>query len=189
MSDTHKRMVGSILLPLNSIIYRGEDPLSLASYTVKFQMEGETTGTSKVAESTTGVTAHPTQTFTGEADDDYLTCVAHGVQAGDQIVVSNSGGALPTGLSASTPYFAIDVSPNKFRLATIPSGPAVAITADGTGTQSFYIVGSVQKVFLAADVNTAARYSAWFSVYSGSDFASAPVTKQGLIVEVVAFGN
>lgn len=189
MSDTHKRMVGSILLPLNSIIYRGDDPLDLSAYTVKFQMEGETSGTSKVAESDTGVTKHPTQAFTVTAATDLVSCNAHGVQDGDQLVLSNSGGALPAGLAASIRYFAIDVTPNSFRLAALPGAQAIDITGAGTGTHSFYIVGSVQKVFIAADVNTAARYSAWFTVYSGSDFAAAPVTKQGLIVEVVAFGN
>ena len=38
---THKRMLGGILLPLNSIIMRGDDPLDLSAYTVKFQMEVE----------------------------------------------------------------------------------------------------------------------------------------------------
>lgn len=188
MSQTHSRMVGSILLPLNAIIYRGDDPLDLGSYTVKFLME-DSAGTSVVAESTTGVTAQPTQTFTASATTDLLTKVAHGVKYGDQIVVSNSGGALPTGLSASTPYFAVDVTPNAFGLTTLPGGQKIDITGAGTGTHSFYIVGSVQKVFLAADVDTAGRYPAWFSVYSGSDFASAPVAKEGLTVEVLPFGE
>jgi hypothetical protein len=188
MSEAHKRMIGSTLIPLNTVIYRDSDPLDLSAYTVKFQMEGETTGTVKVAESTTGVTAHPTQTFTAAIATNLLTCAAHGVKAGDQIVVS-SATTLPAGLAAATRYFAVDVGPNDFALATRPSGPAVDITTTGTGAHSFYIVGSVQKVFLAADVDTAGRYSAWWTVVSGSDFAAAPVERQGLVVEVIAFGN
>ena len=188
MSEVHKRMIGSTLLPLNSIIYRGSDPLDLSSYTVKFQMEGETNGTVKVAESTTGVTAHPTQTFTANATTNLLTCNQHGVKAGDQIVVSTTT-TLPGGLAASTRYFAVDIGPNDFALATRPNGPVIDITSTGSGTHSFYVVGSVQKVFLAADMDTAGRYSAWWTVVSGSDFAAAPVERQGLVVEVIAFGN
>lgn len=42
-------------------------------------------------------------TFTGEADDNLLTKTAHGLLTGDGPVrVANAGGALPTGLAAST---------------------------------------------------------------------------------------
>ena len=188
MSEVHKRMLNSTLLPLNSIVYRGSDPLDLASYTVKFQMETETGGTSTVAESDTGVTKHPTQNFTANATTDLLTCNQHGVKQDDQIVVSTTT-TLPGGLVASTRYFAVDVGPNDFGLATRPNGPKIDVTSTGSGTHSFYIVGSVQKVFLAADVDTVGRYSAWWTIYSGSDYAVAPVERQGLVVEVLPFGN
>jgi hypothetical protein len=185
---THQRKLGDTLKPLNSILYYGDDPYDIAALTVKFQMEGEDNGTSKVAESTTGVTIHPTQVFTAEADDEYLTCNAHGVKEGNQIVVANSGGALPTGLTASTRYWPINITPNRFQLAAYPGGPAVALTTDGTGTNTFYVVGSVQKVFLAADVNAVGRYSAWWTVYSGSDRATAPTNGQ-ITVEILPLGN
>jgi hypothetical protein len=189
MSETHKRMLGGTLIPLNSIIYRGDDPLDLASLTVKFVMEGETNGTVKVAESTTGVTAHPTQAFTLDATNNWFACNAHGVKNEDQIVPTTAGNFTSSGITASQRYFARDVTPNNFRVALVPNGQAVDITGAGTGAHSFYIVGSVQKVFLAADVDTAGRYSAWWTVVSGSDFAAAPVERQGLVVEVIAFGN
>jgi hypothetical protein len=188
MNQLHKRMLGSILRPLNSIIKVGGDPLDLSSYTVQFQMEPEAGGTAKVAESATGVTKHPTQTFTASATTDLLTCNGHGVQEGDQVIVATQT-TLPGGLAASTRYFARDVTPNAFKLAATPGGIALNITDAGTGTHTFYIVGSVQKTFLAADVNTVGRYSAWWTIYSGSDFAAAPVEKQGFIVEIVPFGS
>lgn len=184
----HKRMLGSILRPLNSIIKVGGDPLDLSSYTVQFQMEGETSGAAKVAESATGVTKHPTQTFTASATTDLLTCNAHGVEFGDQIVVATQT-TLPGGLAAATRYFATHVTPNAFKLAATPGGIALDITDAGTGTHTFFVVGSVQKVFIAADVDTVGRFSAWWTIYSGSDFAAAPVEKQGFIVEVVPFGS
>lgn len=183
----HRRMIGDTLLPLNALIMRGGDPLDLGSYTVKFYAESEADGTSLVAESTTGVTAQPTQTFTA-ASTGLATCNGHGVKEGQQVIVANSGGTLPTGLSASTRYFAVNVTPNAFGMATVPGGQTV-ITAAGTGTNTFYVVGSVQKVFLAADVDTAGRYSGWFVVFSGSDSATAPVAREGITIEILARGN
>jgi hypothetical protein len=86
--------------------------------------------------------SNPTsQTFTADAGTDILTISAghiHGT--GDQIWVSNSGGALPTGLSASTTYYAIRVSSTELKLATSLSnaqaGTAINITSAGTGTHS-----------------------------------------------------
>ncbi len=188
MSKTHhSRMLGDTYKPLNSIIYYGNDPLGLAALTVKFRMEADA-GTSVVAESTTGVTIHPTQSFTANGTTALATCVAHGVKEGDQIVVSNSGGSLPSGLSSSARYFAVQVTPNAFGLASLPQGTSV-ITGAGSGTNSFYIVGSVQKVFLSADVGTVGRYRSWWTVYSGSDGSSAPVSEQGITVEILPFGN
>jgi hypothetical protein len=183
----HKRMLGNLLRPLNSIIKVGDNPLDLASLSVKFQMEDDA-GTSVVADSTTGVTAHPTQVFTASATTDLLTCNGHGVKEYDQIVVATSG-TLPTGLAASTRYFAVNVTQNAFSLATLPQGAAIDITGAGSGTHTFYVVGAVQKVFLAADVDTAGVYRAWFTAVSGSDGATAPVSRQGITVEILPFGN
>ena len=70
MTTKHTRILGNTLLPLSTIIMLNDNPVDLSAYTVKFIMETDT-GTSVLAETTTGVTAHPTQTFTAEADDDY----------------------------------------------------------------------------------------------------------------------
>jgi hypothetical protein len=185
----HKRMINNTLRQLNAIITAGPDnePVDLTGLTVKFYMEEEATGTPEIAETATGITIHPTQTFTG-ATTGLATCNGHGVKEGNQIVVANSGGALPTGLAASTRYFAVNVTPNAFGLASLPGGQTV-ITAAGTGTNTFYIVGSVQYQFLAANVDTELRYRAWFVASSGSASADAPVAKQGITVEITARGN
>ncbi len=184
--SNHRRMLGDTYKPLNSIIKYGDDPLDIASLTVKYRMEQDD-GTAVIAEATTGVTKQPTQTFTA-ATTGLATCNGHGVKEGNQIIVANSGGALPTGLVAATRYFAVQVNPNTFGLASLPQGASV-ITAAGTGTNTFYVVGSVQKVFLSADVDTLGRYRAWWTVYSGSDGSSAPVSEQGITVEILGFGN
>lgn len=182
---THKRMVGDTLKPLNAVIKVQGGPLDLSSYTVKFQMENDA-GTVVIAETTTGVTAHPTQTFTAVTAGQ-ATCNNHGLKKGDQVIVATSG-TLPSGLAASTRYFAVNVTPNKFELASVPGGTTV-IAGAGTGTHTFYVVGSVQYSFLSAAVTTAGTNRAWFTVYSGTDRSTAPVTQYGIAVELVAFGN
>jgi hypothetical protein len=64
------------------------------------------------------------------------TATAHALITGTVVQVSNSGGALPTGLSASTNYYVIYLSANTFSLATSLANSLVptAITISGTGT-------------------------------------------------------
>jgi hypothetical protein len=188
MTQKHTRILNNTLLPLNAVILLNGNPVDLSAYTVKFLMETDT-GTSVLSETATGVTAHPTQTFTAEADDEYLTCRAHGVKEGDQIIVANSGGALPTGLSASTPYFAIQVTPNKFQLATLPGGAAINLTTDGTGTNTFYIVGSVQYDFAAATVDEAGLFRGWFTITSSTEYHHFPDDEYGIPIEIKNVGN
>ena len=80
--------------------------------------------------------------FTAEADDEKLTLSSHGMIQGDgPFQVSNSGGALPTGLSAATDYWAAVVDTvNTFQVATSHAnaiaGTNVTLSDDGTGTQT-----------------------------------------------------
>jgi hypothetical protein len=167
---------GNTLFPLNSIITNGNgDPIDLSGYTVKFRMvEKDDTTSVIVNDGTTGITAHPTQNFTASATTDRLTCNGHGVQAGNQIIVSNSGGGLPTGLAASTRYFATEVGANSFKLAETENGAPIDITGAGTGTHSFYILGSVQYDWQSGDVDEAGEFYAWFKLFSGEEFQHVP---------------
>lgn len=78
-----------------------------------------------------------TGTFTAEADDEIITSNSHGLSEGHQVKVSNSGGALPTGLTAGIWYFVKYLSANTFSLATTLGGAAINLTTDGTGTQTW----------------------------------------------------
>ena len=82
----------------------------------------------------------PDTVFTALASTDVCTAVAHGLATGWAVQVSNSGGALPTGLSAATTYWAIVLSVDTFKLATSRAnalaGTAIDITTNGTGTQT-----------------------------------------------------
>lgn len=95
-------------------------------------------------------------TFVGEADDDNCTATAHGLQTGDgPLRVSNSGGALPTGLAAATDYFAIRTGANTFKLATTRenafAGTAIDITGDGSGTQTLSDTATTRRLTTVAD--------------------------------------
>ena len=72
---------------------------------------------------------------------DIITSTAHGfLTAKGPIVFSNSGGALPAGISANTPYYPIRIDANTFRIATTraraSAGTFVDFTTDGTGTNT-----------------------------------------------------
>lgn len=180
-------MVGDTLEPLKAKCYLRGNPYDWTGKTANFLMETES-GTSVVAETSTGVTAHPTQTFTADATEDRLTANDHGVALGDQIVVSTTG-TLPGGLAASTRYFAVEVTPNAFGLATFPNGKAIDITSAGSGTHTFYVVGSVQFDFSSGHVATAGPHRAWFRSVSSSDKQTFPDDELGIRVDIKAFGN
>lgn len=81
------------------------------------------------------------QIFTADSTTDILTAVGGTAPpTGTAIQVSNSGGALPTGLAASTNYFVINLSATTFKLATTitnaNAGTAIDITGNGSGTNT-----------------------------------------------------
>lgn len=187
-----KRMIGDTA-PINGVSYIDADRTPLdwtaTGYTPKIVIE---TQSGTVTLSATTITAHPTQTFTAEADDEFLTCNGHGVKAGDQIIVANSGGALPSGLSASTRYWPINITANRFQVAAYPDGPAVTFTTDGTGTNTFYVVGSWQATNGQASFSslTEQTYWAWVAAYNGATLVeTAPASKTGFPIEIVGQGN
>jgi hypothetical protein len=186
---THTITVGDTLLPLNTVLRDGNgNPFDLDLYTVRAEMELEG-GTSELATTDTGITKHPTQAFTADTTEDTIKCNGHGVKEGDQIEVANSGGTLPTGLAASTRYFAINVKPNTFQLANYPGAADIDITGAGSGTNTFYVVGSLQFDFASTNVDTAGNYRLWFTLDSGSELKTLPEGDRWFAVRVVNKGN
>lgn len=78
--------------------------------------------------------------FTADAGTDVITSAAHGRPDNSTIQVSNSGGALPAGLSADTTYYVINSTTDTFKVSTTLGGAAVDITDAGTGTHSWIAV-------------------------------------------------
>lgn len=86
--------------------------------------------------------AAPTKTFTvSVADPAIFTCNSHGFTAGMVVRLSTTG-ELPLGLVPSRHYHVLSagLGSNQFRLSLAPNGPAVAVTAGGTGTHSVGLV-------------------------------------------------
>jgi hypothetical protein len=180
-----RRMLNDTLHPLNIICYLNGDPYDWTGKTAAFVLE-EDDGTDLTEAGT--ATAHPTQTFTADATTDRLTCVGHGVKLNDQVIVASTT-TLPTGLSASTRYFAVSVTPNSFKVDLEPNGPGIDITGAGSGTHTFYIVGSVQIDFGAGDVDATGPFRLWVKSTSGSETTHFPDNEQGIPVSIERFGN
>ena len=64
---------------------------------------------------------------------------SHGLANGTPIMLTNSGGALPTGLSEQTRYFVVNQTTNDFQLSLRPGGSVVTFSSDGTGTSSYHL--------------------------------------------------
>ena len=78
--------------------------------------------------------------------NDTITETAHGMQDGDSVILSNSGGALPTGLSAGTTYYVVSAAADTFKLSLTTGGTAVNLTAAaGGGTHTATWGGSASQ--------------------------------------------
>lgn len=85
----------------------------------------------------TAVTSTSTITVT-IASPAVVSWTSHGLQVGSQVYFSNSGGALPTGITANTPYYIITAGfgTNAFEISTSVGGAAVNTTGSQSGTQT-----------------------------------------------------
>lgn len=71
---------------------------------------------------------------------DSITIADHGLETGQPIQFTNSGGGLPAPLVAGTVYYAIEVDPNEFQVAATEAdalaGTEIDLTTQGTGTHA-----------------------------------------------------
>lgn len=92
------------------------------------------------------VEAKPQATFTASSATQLITSNSHGLSNEDAVLVTNSGGGLPGGLSAATTYYVINATTNTFQLSAKLGGAAVTLSSNGTGTQTFTLLG--KKIFV-----------------------------------------
>lgn len=76
-------------------------------------------------------------TFT--AASDLANAVGHGLADDTVLELSNSGGALPTGLAAATKYFVVNAGADSFQISATSGGAPIDFTTDGTGTNKFHV--------------------------------------------------
>lgn len=76
-------------------------------------------------------------TFTADDSTDVITANGHGLVDGNKVMVSNSGGGLPGGLTTNTVYYVISSTTNTFQLSATEGGSAINMSSAGTGTHSF----------------------------------------------------
>lgn len=115
------------------------------------------------------------------ASGNNFTITAHGYPTGLKVVNTNSGGALPTGLSGAAEYvIAIDANTVAFAtsLANAQAGTAITISGAGSGTQTSTpqaIAGTI-KLQKSNDV-FGTPSPTWFDITSSSQaYPSLPGT-------------
>ncbi len=142
-------------------------PLNLDSQTSEVAQTTNYTGVDVKSAQSVGlivavtVTTPSAGTFTADSTTDIMSKATHGFKTGLKVQVSNSGGALPTGLSAATDYFVIYVAADTFKLATslvnANLGTAIDLTTNGTGLQTVTptsIAGATLKLQGSMDDST-----------------------------------
>lgn len=87
--------------------------------------------------------------FTADSGTDVFTATGHGMNDGDVVIVQSTG-ALPTGLSTLTRYFVVNKTPTTFQLSTTSGGSPLNITTNGTGTHSFIVLIGIGKALVGA---------------------------------------
>jgi hypothetical protein len=99
-------------------------------------------GEASVALSTTNSVTQAslqTQTFTASSSGGLLLTWAGGTPLANNtaITVANTGGALPTGLTANVAYYVINTSATTFNLSLNATGSAITYSNAGSGTNTF----------------------------------------------------
>lgn len=141
--------------------------------------------------------------FTAANATNVFTSAAHGLSNGMCVQVKNSGGALPTGLSALTNYYIINAATNTFKLSTSKGGSAVDISNDGSGTNTWLRQGAGNSIYVGdfqdlvvsydtdggADAALTVKFAASIST-DAPDFDKAQsITNQWDYIEVIDLQN
>jgi hypothetical protein len=121
-------------------------------------------------------------TFTVANATDIITHTNNNLMHLTKIRVSNSGGALPTGLSAGTDYWVIKLTDLTCKVASsyanAVAGTAVTLDDDGTGTQTMltllprYTDGKGVRAFYAIDATNGANAQNFVMSYTNQADAS-----------------
>jgi hypothetical protein len=122
------------------------------------------------------------KTVTIDVDTDLFGCTAHGLSAGDQVVINATQGALPTGISANTVYFVIasGLTADAFKLSTAAGGSSLDMSGSASGTYEFVRQGATQLDVVGFSANRLGRQIKYPSAGSlGSPGSPVQITARG----------
>ena len=103
------------------------------------------------APSDTTTTSVGTCTF--DTSTDFVTQNGHGLGNNTPIQFTTTG-TLPTGITASTMYFAVSVTENTFKVATTPNGTAIDLTGTPSGVHTLRRYTGILDSFTGVTVNS-----------------------------------
>lgn len=176
---------------LKTLLNKSEDMGSIAITASSASVNIESISILSAQVSVTNTTA-AAGTFTAVASTDVMTKTAHGLVLGEVAQVSNSGGALPTGLSAATNYYAIPIDADTFYLASslvnAQAGTHIDLTTNGTGTQTITPTALSATVKLQKSNNAGVSWADEgnaTSITAAGDYWLEKVDPSGLLYKVV----
>jgi hypothetical protein len=144
---------------------QNDDPIDLTGASVQVEFAKE--------DATKLVRRNSTQSFLPAAvtaSADTITLSDHGFADDDLVQLTNSGGALPAGLSTLTNYYLIVVDKDTFKLSASAGGSAIDLTGQGTGTHSISGVGvSFSGDAMLGKLSVALSEEASTSLKTGAD--------------------
>lgn len=157
-----RRGRGDTRTPIGIVCYQSGNPVDLDGLTVKFAAD-YANGENLVEATEEGVTVHPPYVCTAEPSTSRLIHNGTPTKKNDQIRFTTTE-TMPPGLSTGVNYFVTDKRVNSFKVALDPVGPPVTFTA-GSGTLSYFVVGSAQWQPTDEAMETAGKYPCWFIVF------------------------
>lgn len=119
-----------------------------------------------------------------------VTWTSHGLATGNSITFTNSGGALPTGISANTQYWITKIDANTFKLSTslanVAAGTFVNTSSTGTGTHTGHSPTNRQTALVKQN-------GAWYKTgaltrrYLGSFMTTSTTTTENSLLNALVF--
>lgn len=120
-------------------------------------------------------------TFTATNATNLFTASGHQFVEDQKVRVSNSGGALPSGLSTGTDYYVLNATTDTFQLSASRGGSAVSISDDGTGTHTIAVE--------LASITVGARYTGRVGLQKRNQLGFYEYRPTALQVGLLSSGN
>jgi len=124
----------------------------------------------------------PTRAFTATSSPNILLATASSYFAvDDRVMLSNSGGALPTGLSASVVYWVKAATATYITISLTQGGAAVTYSDAGTGTHSIQQASDQQNPIIPYRNIAAGTYDVSLTCNDSGGTGATTATKTGYI--------